>query len=54
MEWFFKQMLRFLTEMMEEENLIDVWREKTLNLERIKEKETFRRQLVGNFMCQTE
>ncbi len=39
---------RFLTEMMEEENLIEVWREK-----KQRKRNFSRRQLVGNFMCQT-
>ncbi len=39
---------KFLIAMMEEDNLIDVWREKN------QRKRNFsRRQLVGNFMCQT-
>ncbi len=39
---------KFLIAMMEEDNLIDVWREKN------QRKINFsRRQLVGNFMCQT-
>lgn len=39
---------KFLIEMMEEENLIDVWRETNQ-----RKRDFSRRQLVGNFMCQT-